>query len=446
LHDHPTHETLDRFLRGQLPAVEGARVIAHLLRGCRSCQAAAADLAGPLFEEGEPEDFGSEEGAVYEVDFDRAFAAARPAAAAHQEETLLADEIYAALVVEGHTAIHRASHLHRVPVCRALMRRSWELRHEDPTQMLQLADLAVFTASRLDPEQVGAVRGAELRARALAEYGNAQRITGDLSGAERSVEQALALYQGNDQDPLLGAHLQSIRAVLFGDQRRFAEALDLLEKVEQTYEEFGERDQQGRALVQRGIYTGYRGDAAEGVRLLRSALALIDEAADPKLALTAVHNLAWALYECGQLRDARVLVWENRERYDRHAERTMLLKRTWVEGNIAAGLGDLERAVERLSDAIQGFEEAELGYQAALAALDLGAVWLRQGRAHAASELVEHAAETFVAIGVGREALGALALLQQACEQENVTATFVHHVSAFLRRLEHDPSARFNQQ
>lgn len=123
----------------------------------------------------------------------------------------------------------------------------------------------------------------------------------------------------------------------------------------------------------------------------------------------------------------------------------MLLKRTWLEGYIAAGLGDLERAAERLSDAIQGFEEAELGYQAALAALDLGAVWLRQGRAHAASELIEHAAETFVAIGVGREALGALALLQQACEQENVTATFVHQVSAFLRRLEHDPSARFSQ-
>ena len=312
--------------------------------------------------------------------------------------------------------------------------------------MLQLAHLAVYTASRLDPEQVGTVRVAELHARALGEYGNAQRITGDLSGAERSVEQALALYQGNDEDPLLGAHLLSIRAALFGDQRRFSEALDLLEKVEQTYEEFGERHQQGRALVQRGIYTGYRGDAAEGVRLLRSALALIDETVDPKLALAAVHNLAWLLYECGQLREARVLLWENSERYDRHAERIMLLKRTWLEGNIAAGLGDLERAVERLSDAIQGFDEAELGYQAALATLDLGAVWLRQGRSHAALEILEHAAETFVAIGVGREALGALALLQQACEQERVDVTLVHQVSAFLRRLEHDPGARFKQR
>lgn len=445
MRDHPTHETLHRFLRGQLSAAEGARVIDHLFRGCRFCKAAAADLAGPLFEEGEPEDLGSEEAAVYEVDFDRAFAVARPAAAAHEEETLLANEIYAALVAGGHSAIP-ASHFCSVPLCRALMRRSWELRHVDPTQMLRLADLAVYSASRLDPEQVGAVRAVELRARALAEYGNAQRITGDLTGAERSIERALALYQGNDGHPLLGAHLLTIRAVLFGSQRRFAEALDLLEKVEQTYEEFGERHQQGRALVQRGIYTGYRGDAAEGVRLLRSALALIDETVDPKLALTAVHNLAWALYECGQLRDARVLVWENRERYDRHAERTMLLKRTWVEGNIAAGLGDLERAFERLSGAIQGFEEAELGYQAALASLDLGAVWLRQGRSSAASELIEDAAETFVAIGVGREALGALALLQQACEQENVTVAFVHQVSAFLRRLEHDPSARFKQR
>ena len=125
----------------------------------------------------------------------------------------------------------------------------------------------------------------------------------------------------------------------------------------------------------------------------------------------------------------------------------MLLKRTWLEGNIAAGLGDLERAVERLSAATQGFDEAELGYQAALAALDLGAVWLRQGRSHAALEILEYAAETFVvAIGVGREALGALALLQQACEQERVDVTLIHQVSAFLRRLEHDPAARFKQR
>ncbi len=445
MRDHPTHETLDRFLRGQLPAIEGARVIAHLVRGCRFCQAAAADLAGPLFEEGEPEDLGSDEGAVYEVDFDRAFAAAGPAAAAHEQETLLADEIYAALVAGGHSAIP-ASHFCSAPVCRALMRRSWELRHEDPTQMLQLAHLAVYTASRLDPEQVGTVRVAELNARALGEYGNAQRITGDLSGADRSVEQALALYRGNEEDRLLGAHLLTIRAALFGDQRRFSEALDLLEQVEQTYEEFGERHQQGRALVQRGLYTGYRGEVAEGVRLLRSALALIDETVDPKLALVAVHNLAWLLSECGQLREGRILLWENSGRYDRHADRVMLLKRTWLEGYNAAGLGDLERAVERLSDAIQGFDEAELGYQAALATLDLGAVWLRQGRSHAALEILEYAAETFVAIGVGREALGALALLQQACEQENVTVTFVHEVSAFLRRLEHDPAARFRQR
>jgi tetratricopeptide (TPR) repeat protein len=438
LRDHPTHETLDRFLRGELSTADSAGVVAHFLRGCRFCQAAVAEMAGLLFEKGEPEDLG-DDGAIYEESIDRAVVAARRAA------TALDDEIYAALVAKGHSAI-QASRFRGVPVCRALMRRSWELRHEDPTQMLQLAHFAVLTAARLDPERVGAAQLAEIRARALAQYGNAQRILGDLSGAERSVEQALALYQSNAADPLLGAHLLTIRAAVFDSQRRFSEALELLEKVEQTYKEHGERHAQGRALVQRGLYTGYRGEAEEGVRLLRAGLALIDETVDPQLALAAIHNLALLLSESGQLREARILLWENRERYDRHAERIMLLKRTWLEGYIAAGLGDLERAVERLSAVIHAFEEAELGYQAALAALDLGAVWLRQNRAHAAFELIEHAAETFVAIGVGREALGALALLQQACEQESVDVALVHQVSAFLRRLEHDPGARFSQR
>ncbi len=442
MRDHPTHETLDRFLRGQLPAVEGARVIDHLVRGCRFCQAAAADLAGPLFEEGEPEDLG-DDGAVYEATIERAFAAAGVPATTPDEETLLTEEIYAALVVEGHLAT-RVSRFRGVPLCRALMRRSWELRHEDPGQMLQLARLAVYTARGLDAKRVGPRRVAEFQARALAEQGNAQRITGDLSDAERSVGQALALFKASDENPHLGAFLLSIKAVLLGDQRRLSEALELLEKVEHTYEALGDRPHQGRALIQRGIYTGYGGDHVTAVNLLRSGLELIDKDVDPELALAAVHSLAWFLMEGGHFREARVLLWENSKRYEGHAGRIVLLKRTWLQGQIAAGLGDLERAVERLSTVIRGFEETKLGYQAALAALDLGAVWLRQGRSHAALQILEYAAETFVAIGVGREALGALALLQQACEQERVDVTLVHQISAFLRRLEHDPSARFH--
>ncbi|MGH9361835.1 MAG: hypothetical protein ACRD2T_07945, partial [Thermoanaerobaculia bacterium] len=119
------------------------------------------------------------------------------------------------------------------------------------------------------------------------------------------------------------------------------------------------------------------------------------------------------------------------------------LKRLWLQGRIDASVGQLDRAALRLAEAQRGLDEAELGYQAALAALDLTEVWLRQGKSKMAAGLVEQAAETFLALGIDREAMGALHLLQQAFEREVATLAVVQRTIAFFRRFENDPAARF---
>jgi len=443
LREHPTPESLDRFLRGELPADEGRAVLAHLVRGCRPCQVAAAPLVRLLFEEGEPED-AEGCGELYDEGFDRAFAVAGRAAVRQEREDELVAEAYAAVVAHGHAGIQDLpAPFHGVVFCRALLRRSHELRHDNPAEMLQLAKLAVLGAQCLEPSSLDVLRIADLQARAWAELGNAERITGDLAGAEGALGQALKLFREGTRDPLLEAHLLSIQAALLGDQRRFSQALELLERVEAAYAEVGEHHQLGRALIQRGLYTGYAGQAEESAHLLRRGLDLIDEAAEPQLALAAIHNLVRSLADRGHMRAARTLLWKNNARYEQHAGRIDLLKRTWLEGQIAAGLGELDRATARLTEALDGFEEAGLGYQAALAALDLAAVWLRQDQSQTAAALVEQAMETFKALGIGREALAAFAVLQEACEHGVATATFVQQVSTFFRRLEHNPHARF---
>jgi tetratricopeptide (TPR) repeat protein len=407
LREHPTPESLERFLRGELPADEGRTVLAHLVRGCRPCQAAAAPLVRLLVEDGDPEEVDAC-GGLYDEALDRVFAAAGRAAD-----------------------------------CRALLRRSHELRHDDPAEMLQLAQAGVQAAQRLDPSSLDPEQIADLQARAWAQLGNAERVTGNLAAAEGSLEQAHEFFQAGTGDPLLEAQLLSIRAALLAGQRRFLPAMELLERVEAAYSAVEDRHELGRALVQRGLYTCYVGRAEEAVPLLRRGLDLIDEAADPQLALAAVHNLARSLAERGHLRAARTLLGKHDARYARHAGRIDLLKRTWLEGQIADGLGELDRATVRLTEALDGFEEAGLGYQAALAALDLSAVWLRRDQPQAAAALVEEAFETFKALGIGREALAAFAVLQEACERGAATAAIVRQVAAFFRRLEHDPQARF---
>lgn len=443
MREHPTPESLDRFLRGELPADEGRAVLAHLVRGCRPCQVAAAPLVRLLFEEGEPED-AEGCGELYDEGFDRAFAVAGRAAVQQELEDELVAEAYAAVVAYGHAGIQDLpAQFHGVVFCRALLRRSHELRHDNPAEMLQLTKLAVLGAQCLEPSSLDVLRIADLQARAWAELGNAERITGDLAGAEGALENALELFEEGTKDPLLEADLFSIQAAVFGGQRRFSQANELLERAEAAYAGVEAGHLLGRAVIQRGLYTGYCGDTREAVKLLRRGLTLVDEAAEPELALAAVHNIAWFLMELGHVRDARTILFKNRARYEEHAGRIDLLKRTWLEGQIAAGLGELDRATARLTEALDGFEEAGLGYQAALAALDLAAVWLRQDQSQTAAALVEQAIETFKALGIGREALAAFAVLQEACEHGVATATFVQQVSTFFRRLEHNPHARF---
>jgi tetratricopeptide (TPR) repeat protein len=155
-----------------------------------------------------------------------------------------------------------------------------------------------------------------------------------------------------------------------------------------------------------------------------------------------VHNIAYALTELGRFREAGALLLQNRERYERHAGPVDLLKRAWVEGTIHAGLGDLEAAERCLLEARAGFKAAGARYNHALVSLDLAAVWLRRGRTLLARQLVEDAAAVFRQLGIAREALAAVLVLQRAFELDVASVALLDPVATYLRRLARDPSVR----
>ena len=87
--------------------------------------------------------------------------------------------------------------------------------------------------------------------------------------------------------------------------------------------------------------------------------------------------------------------------------------------------------------------EHKQGYNAALAGLDLAAVWLEQGKTSQAKELAEDMLATFRKLGIQREALRAMDCLKRACEQESATPDLARQVGRFLRQLEREPQLRF---
>ena len=328
-------------------------------------------------------------------------------------------------------------------LCESLVARSQAYRHDDPEQMVLLAERAAAVAMDLDPEEYGPELTADLRARCIAELGNAHRVSDDLEAAERALRLASEESARGTQDPLLLARIMDLTASLRGSQRRFDEALPLLDAVYRLYESHGDRHNSGRALISKGLYTGYGNDPEQAVRLLSAGLGMIHPASDPKLVLSAVHNLIGFLADGGRFREARRLLQRARQAYQAAGDRLNLIKLRWLEGRIAAGLGRFRPAEQCLRQARQELQENDLHYDAALVSLDLAAVWLSQGKTAETRTLVGELVANFQARRIAREALAALVMLKEAFELErSEPLELLQAVSRYLKGSRHALAAR----
>src|SRR4029077_10693353 len=93
----------------------------------------------------------------------------------------------------------------------------------------------------------------DLRARAFAELGNARRINEQFSEAERDFSRARAFLAEGTGDFLLEARVLDLEASLLSDQARFEDAISLLGKVHNLYQEAGDTHLAGRALISKGF-------------------------------------------------------------------------------------------------------------------------------------------------------------------------------------------------
>jgi tetratricopeptide (TPR) repeat protein len=317
-----------------------------------------------------------------------------------------------------------------------------ELRYEDPKRMVDAGFLAVYTADRLSPRRYGIQRVADLRCRARIELGNAYRVADWLDDAERLLGEAVEIFQAGSRDELLQARLCDVRASLLADRRCFEEAGEVLDTVFGIYERRGDRHLAGRALISKGIYVGYGGAPEEAIRLLREGLSLIKVERDPALVYAAVHNQAHFLLTSGRLREARALLLKVPATPEAVGGRVNLLKISWLAAQIDAELGDCQRAEQALLEVKRGFEDAGLYYKAALVSLERVNVLIRQERQDEARDLVVEALGVFKVLRISREVLGGLLLLDQAFEEQAVTAAVVEGVLEMLKRAENDPAMR----
>jgi tetratricopeptide (TPR) repeat protein len=446
--DHPTYEQLEAFLAGDLPRNEGGVLLVHLSARCPECRRRLVRLTARtlgLLPAAVPPAAGFYDSAV-----ERAFTVARRRArGVASDRRNLARDLTALLAaadprqaLQGFAARPGGWGGGWV-LAEELLALSRELRYRDPASMVRFADLARLVVSTLDPERYGAEPVADLEARTYAELANAYRVSDHLGEAERAMAKAEARRREGTGDLLLAARILDLTASLRSTQRRFSEALGLLGRAHALYRELGEHHLAGRTLVSRGMYTGYGGDPEAALGFLRDGMALLEPGRDPQLTAAAEQLTAWFLADAGRFAEAGERLGRGELRHAVAGDPLSLVKLGWLEGRIAQGLGDPATAEAAFVATRGAFLAAGQAYNAALVALDLAALWLAAGRTAELRPLVEELVGTFRALGIGREALAALLLLEQACERDWATLDLVREVFRFLHRFQHDPSLTF---
>jgi tetratricopeptide (TPR) repeat protein len=340
------------------------------------------------------------------------------------------EELLATPPAERLGRIARARSRFRGPVlAERLIQESRRRTPADPREGYDLAELARAVVQR-SPDHPDAF---SLLALASAQMANACRAGGDLRRAGEHFQYVRFVVGSQGvTDPLVLAQVDQLEGSLRKDQRRFAEAEELLTRAAMLFRISGDAIGTARVLLKLGALFSQQGLFGQAVETTEAALERLSPQEEPRLYLSGRHNLALYLAEAGRFAEAAGLVAADEDLYRQILEPWLQLRLSWLRGKIAAGLGEGAEAERLFRETRDGFVRQGNGYDAAMASLDLALLYLREGRAADVLPLAEEMAALFGAQEVHREALAAVLLFQEAARREEVTAGMVRELAGRL--------------
>lgn len=301
----------------------------------------------------------------------------------------------------------------------------------DPRAALELAELARAIARSADPGVPGGPTVlADLETYALALEGDALRAQGELHAAAERFAAARKLQAQGGVDPELAARADALEAALHRDAGQPGRALALLERAIATFLEIDERDLAAGAAIGRAQVQALLGEGDSALETLRRALELPDSA---RLALCVRHHLIVALAEQGRADEAAALYATTRGLYLQHLDPLTTGRRLWAEGLVHRALADLESAGDLLTEAAARLAEHGYPFEAALAGLDLLAVYARQGEDGEVLRVAAELVKLFRRPEAHPEALATLTQVHRAAERQQVDADLLARAAGRLR-------------
>jgi tetratricopeptide (TPR) repeat protein/DNA-binding Xre family transcriptional regulator len=300
---------------------------------------------------------------------------------------------------------------------------------QDPRRALDLAIVAVRVALHLKVWEPWRVR---LLGFAVAHRANALRVAGRLGASDRTFALARRLWTaGLDPDRLLDpGRLLDLEASLRRAQRRFAEALDLLEKATPLTR------RPEHVALNTAFTLDAMGEYRRAIQILKEVGPLVEAHPERRLKSIQRFNLAVALSHVGLHQQAARLLPPLRRLVEKDEQDRIRFR--WLEGRISAGLGRTDEALRALADARAGFTRHGLSYDVALSLVETAAILLERGDYPEVQRLATELADVFKKNGIHEEARKALRLFEEAVARQAATVELARLLLAWLFRARHD--------
>ncbi|MFL6290926.1 MAG: hypothetical protein ACJ759_08545 [Thermoanaerobaculia bacterium] len=372
---HPDHPAiLSRLLIDMASPAEIRVLVRHAMRGCPSCSRELEEARHPP---APPLD-----------DYDAAFDRVHGKIARGEMQGLrmeipplkgLHAEVFEHTYVRMLLTMQETRRLAELSLCDALLRASRELGIRDPGRARRAAELAGQIAELLHEGLYGQPVVQDVHAWSWAGPEDPRQVKGEEALAANIADKVRQLLAWGP-DPPVQAGLLTLQAGVAGCRRRIGEAVRLLNRAASIHRRAGDRHLFGRVLLQKAILlgsTGEGGQRAPALRLLRRSLDLVDAAREPRLVIDGAHHLIWFLSRSGRTAEAEACLHAARRLYERAGDRRHLGRLYWLEGKIAVRPREAESALIAARDALN---REGLGQEAALASLDLGALYVRERR------------------------------------------------------------------
>jgi tetratricopeptide (TPR) repeat protein len=362
------------------------------------------------------------------------------ATAERQRGELLWERIRSLTARQQRQAIEEKLDFRSWGLCVRLCEESIRAACDSADRAVELAELAVFLAGWLPGDQGWCER---MLGWAWFHLGNARRVHGDLVSAGIAFAKAQKHWEaGEGADPggiLNPAQVLNLEASLRREQRRLSEAEELI-NLALTIDRGEIRPQ---LLTNRSKILEERREYAEALEVLAEARTLLTSQSEPRLVRIVETNYVWMLCHLERYQEAEVLLPGVQQMTLSSGAELDRVRLRWLQGTLAAGLGRRKEALGELETARGGFIVRGIGYDAALATLEIAGLRLEEGKTAEVKRLACEMVAIFQAQEVHREACAALQLFREAAERETVTQQLVRQLLDYLHSARHDPELRF---